>query len=112
LSDVVEHVQTISDKGVIIYDAVNNNSQPNANQSSPGQSNNNQLKVTMRGTATLKCKGKFKEHRVVNGDHLWDLWTKRYDKSISWKDMLSANVFLKNPDKIYPGDYVCAPCRG
>ena len=111
LLDATEHVQTISEKGVLIYNELNGSGQSGGSTGGGGGIQvGNKIKVTLAGTATLKCKGKFLERQVKSGDTIWGLWTKRFDKSISWADMMSANVFLKDPNKIYPGEYVCAPC--
>jgi hypothetical protein len=115
--DVVDHVQTISEKAGIVKDAISAHRSPgpSAPQSPPSPAPNAgsrtiSVPITLRGTATLKCKDKFQEHLVRSGDTLWDLWRARSDKSIPWAHMVTANKFLKNIDYIHPGDYVCAPC--
>jgi len=109
--DATQHVKTIADKSAAVYSMVSGGD-AGAMPPSPGPNAGGTVDVPFRlnATFTLDCKAEFSPYQVKAGDNLWKIWSQRDNKSISWGRMLEANVFLKNPDRIYPSEYVCAPC--
>jgi len=67
------------------------------------------MNVKVNVHATVHCAAPFQPYRVKDKDCLWNIWRARMDKGIEWSEMLAANNFLANPDRIHPGWGICAP---
>lgn len=66
---------------------------------------------TVQGQMELRCADGFLGHSVESGDSLWKLWREAGGNSsgTTWREMLDANNFLKNPNKLKIGWGVCKP---
>ncbi|MFO7570260.1 MAG: LysM peptidoglycan-binding domain-containing protein, partial [Smithellaceae bacterium] len=50
-----------------------------------------------------------KEHKVVKGDTLWDLSAKELNDPFLWSDIWMVNLWIKDPDLIYPNQTIKLP---
>ncbi len=55
----------------------------------------------------------YKEYNVIKGDTLWDISSKEFEEQdpFLWPKIWKDNVFIKNPDLIYPGQKIKIPLR-
>jgi LysM repeat protein len=53
----------------------------------------------------------YKDYEVKKGDTLWDISSKELEDPFQWPLIWKENIFIENPDRIYPGQGIRIPLR-